>query len=78
LFEIQYRFSNEGNIFKANIRNFEISSRNSKTCKEINFPTPKTNNKLIAISEEKKKDVKSMISWCPSNDRPYLEKFCKV
>ncbi len=48
-------------------------SKNSNNINETNFPSLKTNNKLIAISKEKKRDVKSMIPWCPSVDKFFQE-----
>jgi hypothetical protein len=76
LFEVQYRTSLDTNFIVINIRNFERKSRNAKKTNEIPFPTPKINNKFITISNDKKRDIESMISWCPTGDKTYLENFC--
>jgi hypothetical protein len=75
LFEVQYRTSLDTNFIVINIRSFERKSRNAKKSNEIPFPTPKINNKFITISKDKR-DIESMISWCPTEDKTYLENFC--
>jgi hypothetical protein len=75
LFEFQYRTSLDTNFIVINIRNFERKSRNAKKSNEVPFPTPKINNKFITISKDKKRDIESMISWCPTEDQTYLENF---
>jgi low affinity Fe/Cu permease len=47
-----------------------------KETKEIPFSVPKINNKFITISNDKKRDIESMISWCPLEDKTNLENFC--
>jgi len=76
LFEVQYRTCLDTNFIVINIRNFERKSRNAKKSNEIPFPTPKINNKFVTISNDKKRDIESMISWCPTEDKIYLENFC--
>ncbi len=61
LFEVEYRLDSEQDFTKVNIRNFERNTRNKNNLRDTVFPTPKINRKLIRVSEEKKKDIKSMI-----------------
>jgi hypothetical protein len=76
LFQVQYHTSLDTNFIVINIRNFERNSRNAKKSNQIPFPTPKINNKFTTISNDKKRDIESMISWCTLEDKTYLENFC--
>jgi hypothetical protein len=75
LFENSYRLSPDSNFIAINIRHYERSSRNSKDTRINDFPNPKIVNNKYKITAEKKKDLNSMMSWCPESDKYFLNSY---
>ncbi len=68
--------SPDSDFINVNIRNYERKSRSSNNFAANDFPSPKTNRSKVDISIEKKRDISSMIEWCPENEKYYLQNFC--
>jgi len=76
LFENCYGLSSDSNFITVNIRNYERSSRRSKKySKKKDFPDPKKANNNYKITAEKKKDLNSMMSWCPESEKCFLNSY---
>jgi hypothetical protein len=75
-FEVEYRLNPSSDFITANIRHYERSFRNVNSNKRNEFPNPRLSKKKNIITEEKKKDINSMISWAPEADKEFLQKFC--
>jgi hypothetical protein len=56
-----------------NIREYRRSLRNSSKTDRNEIPIPDPKN---IISQEKKKDIISMMPWAPEVDKNYLNGFC--
>jgi hypothetical protein len=56
-----------------NIREYRRSLRNSSKTDRNEIPIPDPKN---IISQEKKKDIISMMPWAPEVDKNYLKSFC--
>jgi hypothetical protein len=75
-FEINYRLSPDSDFINVNIREYRRSFRNSSNTARNEIPDPKINRAKNIISQEKKKDIISMMPWAPEVDKNYLKSFC--
>jgi hypothetical protein len=66
-FESHYRRNESSKLY--------LYKRNTDSNKRNEFHNPKLSKNKNIISEEKKKDINSMIAWAPEADKEFLRKF---
>jgi hypothetical protein len=75
-FEINHRLSPDFDFINVNIREYRRSFRNSSNTDRNEIPDSKINKTKNIISQEKKKDIISMMPLAHQVDKNYLKSFC--